>query len=117
MKSLPSLAVQTTARSLSQEWTSQVTIATLTDTNVPLPRSQSLSYRLKEFNGRSDYGPFIEPGVDVPGRVVSVTKGGWSITSLEQSKKGVFFKIKYVGWPELDCNVKRLTSLCYLAVD
>lgn len=30
-------------------------------------RSRDLEYDLKEFDGRSDYGPFIAAGVDIPG--------------------------------------------------
>ena len=30
-------------------------------------RSQDLNFILKSFNGRSDYGPFIEEGIDIPG--------------------------------------------------
>lgn len=31
-------------------------------------RALDLPYQLTDFNGRSDYGPFIEPGVDIPGK-------------------------------------------------
>lgn len=30
-------------------------------------RSQDLNFTLKSFDGRSDYGPFIEEGIDIPG--------------------------------------------------
>ena len=32
--------------------------------------SKDLSYALKEFNGRSDYGPFIAEGIDIPGTYI-----------------------------------------------
>jgi hypothetical protein len=35
--------------------------------HVWLYRSEVLSYTLAPFTGRSDYGPFIEAGTDIPG--------------------------------------------------
>lgn len=32
-----------------------------------LYRSEGLSYKLAPFTGRSDYGPFIAEGTDIPG--------------------------------------------------
>ncbi len=32
-------------------------------------REQKFNYSLKAFNGRSDYGPFIAEGVDIPGKL------------------------------------------------
>lgn len=40
---------------------------------VTLPnRSKELNYSLTPFTGRSDYGPFIEKGVDIPGMLKTV---------------------------------------------
>ena len=36
-----------------------------------LNRSKDLNYSLTGFNGRSDYGPFIAEGVDIPGKYMT----------------------------------------------